>query len=145
MKTNTRWIKTDYHVQTFLGILSAFFLFLSLITFLWKKEMAFIPICLLMLMLIPIGVWQIISGLLNTFKGDKLQKIYLSVVVIYFAVTFIYFDTSFPLYNANYFLIPMFIIANIIAVWKYTVVRADFISLRIIDMSKIENDSLLDA
>jgi uncharacterized membrane protein YpjA len=139
MKTNSSWIKTDYHVQTFVGFLGIVLLPLSLVSFLLSTEAAMIFVCLAILALIPIGVWQVISGVFYALNGDRLQQIYLGVVAFYFSIWYLAIksDTDCA--------IPLMAIAVTIAVWKYTVVRADYISLDIIDVPKLEIEELLDA
>jgi hypothetical protein len=153
MKTNTRWIKTDYWVQSALGLVMVLFILSGLICGLFSVAGFFNSIAgfyyavfLVLLLFIPIGLWQVISGITHVFQGDKLQKIYLSVVGVYIGIVHLFYNiTDYQrLYN-DVFLILMGIVALVIAVWKYTVVRADFISLDIIDISKIQNDNLLDA
>jgi hypothetical protein len=138
MKTNNGWIKTDYHVQTIIGSIIALLTVASVLLWFSVAQFAFATVYFAVLLLIPLGVWQVISGIVGAFDNDRLQQIYIGVIIIYFGIW--YFISAFSLEFYS-----MLAIALIIAVWKYTVVRADFISLRIIDMSKIENDSLLDA
>jgi hypothetical protein len=146
MKTNSSWIKTDYHVQTYLGFLGIALLFASLFGCIFSKEAAFVFGCLVILLLIPIGAWQVLSGIIYALSGDRLQQIYLCVVAFYFGVVFIFCEIdSIYRVNADIFLIMMGIIAFVIAVWKYTVVRADYISLKIIDVPKVEIENFLDA
>ena len=80
-----------------------------------------------------------ISGLIYAFNGDRLQQIYLGVVAVYFSFWFIV-----PNLVRDYFPITL-LLALVIAVWKYTIVRADYISLKIIDVPKADDDHLLDA
>jgi hypothetical protein len=150
MKTNHWWIKADYRVQSALGLVMILLIVSGLLCWLlssigWENIWMFFSIYFVALMFIPLGLWQVISGIIHAFNGDKLQKTYLLVVFIYFGITFIYLNTSYYIYDFNYFLIPMSIIALTIAVWKYTVVRADYISLAIINVPKTEMEDLLDA
>lgn len=145
MKGNTDWIKTDYRVQTIIGRLILLLilcavccLFLGIAGLDYIFSYAFLPISLALISLIPLGIWQIISGLINASTGDRLQQIYLSVVIVYFCIW--YFIAPFSL---GFYII--LVIAIIIAVWKYAVVRADYISLSIIDVSKAVENDLLDA
>jgi hypothetical protein len=147
MGTNSWWIKTDYWVQTVLGgtilLLAASALLGSLSVFLgWKDGFMWVygSLCLAFLFLIPLGIWQIISGFVSAVKGDYLQQIYLFVVILYFIFWGIGLNALSP--------IPMIVcmfIALIIGVWKYTVTRADYICLSIIDVPNIDADDLLDA
>ncbi len=139
MKANSEWVKTDYKIQTFLGAVLCFLVLGSVLICLFSREVAFVGGCLAVLFLMPIAVWQVISGLVYAFKGDRLQQIYLGVVAVFFGIW--YFAA---VYHSD-FLVLMLIIAAIIAVWKYTVVRADYISLKIIDVPNIDNTNLLDA
>jgi hypothetical protein len=143
----------DYWIQSALGLVMVLFILSGLICGLFSCAGFFNSIAgfyyavfLVLLLFIPIGLWQVISGITHVFQGDKLQKIYLSVVGVYIGIVHLFYNiTDYQrLYN-DVFLILMGIVALVIAVWKYTVVRADFISLDIIDISKIQNDNLLDA
>jgi hypothetical protein len=138
MKTNHWWVEIDYKLQTVAGYgFIAFILGSILLTFFSK--MGYAGLYLSLVLLIPIGAWQVLSGLIYAFKGDRLQQIYLGVVALYFSFWFII-----PNAVRDYFPIT-FLIAFVIAVWKYTVVRADYISLKIIDVPKMGDDNLLDA
>lgn len=135
MKTNSKWIKTDYKVQTvfcyaILGLIAATF-----ISFLFTQSPALGMLPLLLL--IPLGIWQVISGLINALNGDRLQQIYLGVVALYFTIG--YFGIG---YYSDYLVTMMMVIVVIIAIWKYTVVRADYISL---DIISVPDTDLLDA
>jgi hypothetical protein len=143
MKTNIAWIKTDYKVQTAIGFL---ILLLSLIAAIgWFIHLtgsglnviwAFQSICLALVLFAPLGAWQVLSGLIYALGGDKLQQIYLAVVAIYFVSWgFAYSLKS----DLLYFLL---VIALVIAIWKYTVVRADYISL---DIISVPDSDILDA
>ncbi len=146
MKTNIGWIKTDYKVQKALGFfmllltLSAIFGWLAHLA---KLEQGFnwalLSICLAILLLAPLGAWQVLSGLIYALGGDKLQQIYLAVVGFYFVAW------SFAVSVKSDLFYVLFAVAFVIAVWKYTVVRADYISLKIIDVPKVEIEDLLDA
>lgn len=129
MKTTIWWIRTDFWLQTIVGsciLLSA----LSIVGF-----------GLALLLLIPFGALQVISGLVQAFRGDRLQQIYLGVVLIYLALGYFLLNSSAP-FNA---FIPMLLLAAVIGVWKYTVVRADYNSLSFISAPDLEHDDLLDA
>lgn len=140
MKANHGWVKIDYKIQTVLAYgLAALVLGSTLLAFFSK--MGYWGFFLSLLLLIPIGAWQVISGLIYAIKGDRLQQIYLGVVAVYFGFWFL----ALPYAHNDYFPIAAMLIAAIIAVWKYTVVRADYISLSIIDVPKIDNENLLDA
>ena len=91
------------------------------------------------ILLIPLGIWQVISGLVSAFRGERIQQIYLGVVVIHLSLWFSCFSNNF----GEYLIIPLMLIAATIAIWKYTVVRADYISLKIIQ--KVEVPDILDA
>lgn len=138
MKTNNGWIKTDYKVQTAFGWGIASMIVCGTIGLLISQS-AYLILCLALLLLIPIGAWQVLSGLIYALGGDRLQQIYLGVVAIYFGIWFVTPDLV-----RDYFPL-VFFIAFIIAVWKYTVVRADYISLKIIDVPKTDDNTLLDA
>ena len=138
MKTNNGWIKTDYKVQTAFGWGIASMIVCGTIGLLISQS-AYLILCLALLLLIPIGAWQVLSGLIYALNGDRLQQIYLGVVAIYFGIWFVTPDLV-----RDYFPL-VFFIAFIIAVWKYTVVRADYISLKIIDVPKTDDNTLLDA
>jgi hypothetical protein len=128
MVTNSWWIKMDYWVQTVLGccILVA--------------AATFIGLYLALSLLIPLGAWQVLSGLVYAIKGERLQQIYIGVVSIYFGVWYVsWWLESFEVS------IAFMLIALPIGAWKYTVVRADYICLGIIDTPKIEANTLLDA
>ena len=103
------------------------------------SEIGFLGLYFSFALLIPIGAWQVISGLIYAFKGDRLQQIYLGVVAVYFSF---WFATTNLVRDC---ILIFFFIAVVIAVWKYTVVRADYISLKIIDVPKTDDDNLLDA
>lgn len=139
MKTNSQWIKTDYRIQTILG--GAILLLTLVGAFLWlfSKDFGFLALCLALLLLMPLGAWQVISGLIDALKNDRLQQIYLGVVSFYFSIW--YFSA---MYHSDYFAL-MLVIAAIIAVWKYTVIRADYISLNIISVPKTGENDILDA
>jgi hypothetical protein len=145
MKTNRGWIKTDYCVQTLIGrliflliIWAVCCLLLGVAGFDKGFSYIFLPISLVLVFLIPLGIWQVISGIVSAFDNDRLQQIYVSVVIVYFSIW--YFIAPFSI--EFYFMLA---IAIIIAVWKYTVVRADYISLAIIDMPKESENDALDA
>jgi hypothetical protein len=153
MKTNSGWIKTDYRVQSVLGfvmiLLISSGLLCGLLLLLGLEDWIigiYYAAFLTLLLFMPLGLWQVISGIIHAFHGDKLQQIYLGVVAIYFSIVYFFYQINDyqRLYN-DVFLILMGVIALIIAVWKYTVVRADYISLKIIDVPKTESDDLLDA
>lgn len=93
-----------------------------------------------LLLLMPFGVWQVISGLIYAFRNDRLQQIYLGVVAVYFG--FFYLLTL-KMDDSLFFL--LLIIAAIIGVWKYTVVRADYKSLDIVTIQEVDNEDILDA
>ena len=129
MGTNSWWIKTDYWVQTVIGcgiLISAITIVGLLVAF---------------ILLIPLGIWQVISGLVSALRGDRIQQIYLGVVVIYLSLWFSSFSNNF----GEYLIIPLMLIATTIAIWKYTLARADYISLKIVEVPEIENQDLLDA
>jgi hypothetical protein len=86
MKTNNNWIKTDYRIQSILG--GAILLLTVVGAFLWllTKDFAFLSFALALLLLMPLGAWQVISGLIDALKGDPLQQIYLGVVSFYFTI-----------------------------------------------------------
>ena len=138
MKATSEWIKADYKTQTFLGAVLCFLILVSVVLCLFSIEYGFFGGCLAVLFLIPIGAWQVISGFVHAFKGDRLQQIYIGVVAVFFGIWYVA-----TIYHSNYFIIMM-LIAVVVAVWKYTVVRADYISLKIIDVPNIEDDNLLD-
>ena len=138
MKANNGWIKTDYKVQTAFGWGIASMIVCGTIGLLFSQS-AYLILCLALLLLIPIGAWQVLSGLIYALDGDRLQQIYLGVVALYFSI---WYATA--VYHSNYFILMM-VIAAIIAVWKYTVVRADYISLEIIDVPNTDDSTLLDA
>jgi hypothetical protein len=138
MKTNHWWIKTDYKVQTAFGYsLIALVLGGALLAFFSKT--GFLGFFLSLLFLMPIGAWQVISGLIYAFNGDRLQQIYLGVVAVFFGIWYIVGG-----FRSDYFTLLM-VIAVVVAVWKYTVVRADYISLKIIDVPKMGDDNFLGA
>ncbi len=127
MKTHIFWIKTDYWVQTILGgcILVAV---ASLIG--WM---------IALILLLPFGAWQLLSGLIAAIKGDKLQIIYLIVASI--ILTLCYNNLN---VRTEITLLILILISIPIAVWKYTVTRADYISLDIIDVPN-SDENVLDA
>ncbi len=149
MKTNIKFIKTDYWAQTILGsiILSSILSALvgwALNAIGWKSGLiwGYQSICFALLLLAPFGAWQVISGLINALNGDRLQKIYLGVVTVYFGIVYVYYKFCYGLIEDYIFLIMMATIAIIIAIWKYTVVRADYISL---DIISVPDSDILDA
>ena len=127
MTTNSWWIRTDYWVQTVIGV----GILVSAVTV--------VGIYFSLFLLIPLGAWQVVSGLVAALKNDRLQQIYLGVIAVYFG--FFYFVET--IYT-NFFVFLM-IIAVVIGVWKYTVVRADYKSLDIVTIQKSDNEDLLDA
>jgi hypothetical protein len=127
MIKNSWWIKTDYWVQTVLGV--------SILV----TAASMIGLFLALMLLIPLGGWQVISGLIAALKGERIQQIYLGVVVAYGCFWYLV-----PNLNAFFFTL-MVIIPLVIGVWKYTVVRADYISLKIIDARQIDTNDFLDA
>ena len=128
MTTNSWWIRTDYWVQTVIGV----GILVSAVTV--------VGLFFAMFLLIPFGAWQVVSGLVAAFKNDRLQQIYLAVVAIYFGFWYLNVETIYT----NFFVFLM-IIAVVIGVWKYTVVRADYKSLDIVTIQKSDNEDLLDA
>ena len=138
MKATSEWIKADYRTQTVLGIALGCLIAGSALICLYSIGYGFLGGYLAVLFLMPIGAWQVISGLVYAFKGDRLQQIYLGVVAVFFGIWFAMANL-----RRDYFIIMM-LIAVVIAVWKYTVVRADYISLKIIDVPNIEDENLLD-
>jgi uncharacterized membrane protein YpjA len=138
MKVHNWWIKTDYKVQTALAWAIGAMIVCGTVGLLISQA-AYLILCLAMLLLIVVGVWQVLSGLIYAIDGDRLQQIYLGVVAVYFGIWYLV-----AAYQSD-FLVLMLVIAAIIAVWKYTVVRADYISLNIIDVPKPDDSSLLDA
>jgi hypothetical protein len=139
MKTNNNWIKTDYRIQSILGGAILLLTLAGGVLWLLAKDFAFLALCLALLLLMPLGAWQVISGLIDALKGNRLQQIYLGVVTFYFTIW--YFTA---VYHSDYFPLMM-VMAVIIAVWKYTVVRADYISLNIIAVPNIAENDILDA
>ena len=138
MKANHWWVEIDYKIQTVLGYgLIAFVLGSALIAIF--SYIGYLGLYVSLFILVPVGAWQVISGLIYAFNGDRLQQIYLGVVAVYFSFWFIV-----PNLVRDYFLITL-LLALVIAVWKYTIVRADYISLKIIDVPKADDDHLLDA
>ena len=127
MTTNSWWIRTDYWVQTVIGV----GILVSAVTV--------VGIYFSLFLLIPLGAWQVVSGLVAALKNDRLQQIYLGVIAVYFG--FFYFVET--IYT-NFFVFLM-IIAFVIGVWKYTVVRADYKSLDIVTIQEVDNEDLLDA
>lgn len=138
MKATNEWIKTDYKVQRGFGWAIASMIVCGSIGLLISQG-AYLILCLAILLLIPIGAWQVLSGAIYAIDGDRLQQIYLGVVAVYFGIWYLA-----AVYYSSYFILMM-VIAAIIAVWKYTVVRADYISLKIIDVPKTDDTNLLDA
>ncbi|MGK0389067.1 MAG: hypothetical protein ACI94Y_001803 [Maribacter sp.] len=67
------FIKVDEIIQRILGIL----ILLTLIIF---------PIA--MLLLIPFGAWQVVSGIVGALHGSKWRMKYLGFVVLYFSTLF---------------------------------------------------------
>ena len=128
MTTNSWWIRTDYWVQTVIGV----GILVSAVTV--------VGLFFAMFLLIPFGAWQVVSGLVAAFKNDRLQQIYLGVVAVYFGFWYLTVETMYT----NFFFFLM-IIATVIGVWKYTVVRADYKSLDIVTIQEIDNEDLLDA
>ena len=137
MKTNISWIKTDYKVQTGFGYMIVALIVATIVSFLMTKSFALGMLVFLLLM--PLGAWQVISGLIYAFSGDRLQQIYLGVVALYFIIGYVG-----TIYYSDYLPI-MLVVAFIIGIWKYTVVRADYKSLDIINVPNIDTDNLLDA
>ncbi len=138
MKANHWWVEIDYKIQTVLGYgLIAFVLGSALIAIF--SYIGYLGLYVSLFILVPVGAWQVISGLIYAFNGDRLQQIYLGVVAVYFSFWFIV-----PNLVRDYFPITL-LLALVIAVWKYTIVRADYISLKIIDVPKADDDHLLDA
>jgi hypothetical protein len=136
MKTNHFWIKTDYKVQTGFGLVILALIVATIVSFLLTQSFALGLIVAFLLM--PLGAWQVISGLIYAFNGDRLQQIYLGVVALYFTIGY----GGGTVYHSDYLPI-MLVVALIIAIWKYTVVRADYISLNIISVPHTEH--ILDA
>jgi hypothetical protein len=153
MKTNSSWIKTDYRVQSALVLIISSLLLIGLFCGLlifagWDEGIwgIYYVVFIVLSLFTPFGLWQVVSGLIHAFNGDKLQRIYLAVVAVYFFIGYSFFQFhNYHHLDTDIFLILMGIIALVIAVWKYTVVRADYISLKIIDVPKVEIDNLLDA
>ncbi|MDZ7879262.1 MAG: hypothetical protein U5L45_16390 [Saprospiraceae bacterium] len=150
VKTNNTFIKTDYHIQSFIGLAISFFLAIALICgllMLFKLDSGngVFSGFFSLLLLIPLGAWQVLSGVVYALNGDRLQQIYLGVVAIYFGI--LYTFTTFSTGNTDIFIWLMGFVAVVIAVWKYTVVRADYISLDIIAVSEraISETDVLDA
>jgi hypothetical protein len=127
MKTNIAWIKLDYWVQTILGccILAC--------------AISIVGLFVAFIFLIPFGIWQVISGVVSALRGDRIQQIYLSVATIHLSLWF----GSYTMDVGAYLIIPLIVVAIIIGIWKYTVVRADYISLDIISVPDTEH--ILDA
>ena len=128
MTTNSWWIRTDYWVQTVIGV----GILVSAVTV--------VGIYFSLLLLIPFGAWQVVSGLVAALKNDRLQQIYLGVVAVYFGCWYLVIET---IYSS--FFVFLMIIAVVIGVWKYTVVRADYKSLDIVTIQELDNEDLLDA
>jgi hypothetical protein len=129
MKTNIGWIKLDYWVQTILGCCIVAF------------AVSVVGLFVALIFLIPFGAWQVISGLVSALRGDRIQQIYLSVVTIHLSLWF----GSYTMDVGAFLIIPLILVAIIIGIWKYTVIRADYISLDIIDVPNTDTDNLLDA
>ena len=127
MTTNSWWIRTDYWVQTVIGV------------GILVSAATVVGIYFSLLLLIPLGAWQVVSGLVAAFKNDRLQQIYLGVVGVYFGCWYLIIETIYT----NFFFFLM-IIAVVIGVWKYTVVRADYKSLDIVTIQYLDNEELLD-
>ena len=72
MTTNSWWIRTDYYVQTVIGVGILF------------SAVTVLGIYVALLLLMPLGAWQVISGLVAASQNDRLQQIYLGVVAVYF-------------------------------------------------------------
>jgi hypothetical protein len=128
MVTNSWWIKMDYWVQTVLGV-GILVTAVSIVG--WFYALVLLGL---------LGVWQVISGLVGAISGDRLQQIYIVVV----AILSLYGIINIPSHSEVAISAAM-LISCVIAVWKYTVVRADYISLSIIDAHQIDINNLLDA
>ena len=87
------FIKTDEIIQRILGIL----ILLTLIIY---------PIA--MLLLIPFGAWQVISGIVGALYGSKWRMKYLGFVVLYFSTMSLVIAFNEDYFSANSFLIPVF-------------------------------------
>ena len=129
MTTNSWWIRTDYWVQTVIGVG-------ILVT-----AASVVGLGITLFLLIPLGAWQVMSGLVAALKNDRLQQIYLGVVVVYFGFWYL---LAIEKLNPIGFIF-LLIIAFIIGAWKYTVVRADYKSLDIITIQELDNEHFLDA
>ena len=86
MKMNSGWVKTDYKVQTLMAYIMGLLILGSALICLFSREFAFLSACFVVLFLMPVGAWQVISGLFYAFKGDRLQQIYLGVVIIFWSI-----------------------------------------------------------
>ena len=128
MTTNSWWIRTDYWVQTVIGV------------GILVSAASVVGLGITLFLLIPLGAWQVMSGLVAALKNDRLQQIYLGVVAVYFGFWYL---LAIEKLNPIGFIF-LFIIAFIIGVWKYTVVRADYKSLDIVTIQDLENEDLLD-
>jgi hypothetical protein len=128
MMKNSWWIKTDYWVQT------------VLICCILASAATIIGLYLALLLLMFFGAWQIISGFVGAVKGDRLQQIYFFVVILYFVFGGIGSNARSPVP-----MIVILLIALVIGIWKYTVTRADYICLEIIDTPNTDTNDLLDA
>jgi hypothetical protein len=140
MKTNVKWIETDYWIETLLGLAIIGLTSLCLIALVVFPWFIYILLSVDAILIIILGVWQLLSGIINALNGDRLHKIYIAVSAVFFFVFYLC-----GVFNLELMIGLMLIIALVIAVWKYTVVRADYISLQIIDVPKTESDDLLDA
>lgn len=129
MTTNSWWIRTDYYVQTVIGVC------------ILAVAASVVGIYFAVPLLMPLGAWQVISGIVAAFKNDRLQQIYLGVVVVYFGFWYLLVLEN-P--NDSGFIV-LLVIAFVIGLWKYTVARADYKSLDIITVQDIDNEDLLDA
>jgi hypothetical protein len=128
MKANSWWIKTDYWMQTVMGV-GILITAASLIGWMFA-----------LILLIPFGAWQLLSGLIAALYGDRLQQIYLVVASLILVLCYFNLDV-----RTETTLLVLIIVSIPIGIWKYTVARADYISLNIIAVADIDHDDLLDA
>lgn len=144
MKTKIGFIRADYWIQFVMGLSILLCALISLVLYVSNNNdpMIFLGIYGL-LALMPFGAWQVLSGLIYAFNGDRLRQIYIGVVAAYFAIGYLLF-TIMKSFNIEELYAMYMIIALIIGVWYFSLTRAEFKSLDKIGVEDFENEDILD-
>ena len=131
METKYVLLRTDYWLQTIMGIMIIVF------------GISIIGITFGLLLAMPFGAWQVISALIfGITNQDKRRFYYLACVGLYFSA--LYFTNGIEGFRDLGFIFYA-VIAAILGVWYYILTRKDFKNFNPKAYLDERNDNILDA